>query len=98
MLPTPHAHPPLVAPRSVASSYCTVSVTQVGLGLDVMPVGLFGFCPWLFKAAYRPLSLLYFGFHYGFSRISFVFDWYMAKVFLLLPPHLFDLFLYLRFG
>ena len=73
-------------------------MTQVGLGLNVMPVGLFGFCPSLFKAAYRPFSLLYFGFHYGFSGISFVFVWNTAKVFLLLPPHLFDLFLYLRFG
>ena len=68
VLPTPQAHPPLVAPRSVPSSYCTVSVTQVGLGLDVMSVGLFGFCPWLFKAAYRPLSLLYLVFIIGFQE------------------------------
>ena len=98
VLPTPQTHPPLVAPRSVASSYCTISLTQVGLGIDVMQVGLFGFCPWLFKAAYRPLSLLYFGFHYGFSGNSFVPGWNTAEVFLLLPPHLFDLFLYFRFG
>ena len=34
VLLTPQAHPPVVAPRSVASSYCTASVTQVGLGLE----------------------------------------------------------------
>ena len=68
VLPSPQAHPPLVAPRSVASSYCTVSVAQVGLGLDVMSVGLLGFCPWLFKAAYRPLSLLYLVFIMGFQE------------------------------
>ena len=94
MLPTPQAHLPLVAPRSVASSYYTISVAQVGLGLDVMPVGLFGFCPCCLRQLTAPLSSLYFGFHYGFSGISFVFVWNTAKVFLLLPPHLFDLFLY----
>ena len=98
MLPTSQAHRPVVAPRSVPSSYCTISVAQVGLGLDVMSVGLFGFCPWLFKAAYRPSSLLYFGFHYEISGISFVFACNTPKVFLLLPPHIFDLFLYLRLG
>ena len=65
--PSPQAHPPLVAPPSVASSYCTISVAQVGLGLDLMSVGLFGFCPWLFKAAYRPLSSLYLVFIIGFQ-------------------------------
>ena len=72
--------------------------SQVGLGLDVMPVGLFGFCPWLFKAAYRPLSLLYLVFIMGFQEFLLCFVWNTAKVFLSLPPHLFDLFLYLRLG
>ena len=73
-------------------------MTQVGLGLDVMPVGLFGFCPCCLRQLTAPLSSLYFGFLHGFSGISFVFDRNTAKVFLLLPPYLFDLFLYLRFG
>ena len=32
VLPSPQAHRPVVAPRSLAWSYCTASVTQVGLG------------------------------------------------------------------
>ena len=60
--PLPSSPPPLVAPRSVASSYCTISVAQVGLGLDVMPVGLLGFCPCCLRQLTAPLSSLYFGF------------------------------------
>ena len=92
MLPTSQAHPPVVAPRSVASSYCTTSVAQVGLGLDVMPVGSFVY------GRLPPPCLCCTLVFYGFSGISFVRVWYTAKVFLLLSPHLFDLFLYLRFG
>ena len=67
-------------------------MAQVGLGRDVMPDGR------CLRPITAPLSSLYFGFHYGFSGISFVLGWNTAEVFLLLPPHLFDLFLYLRFG
>ena len=36
VLPTPKAHRHVVAPRSVPSSYCTISMAETGLGLGVM--------------------------------------------------------------
>ena len=56
----------------------------------------FGFCPCCLRQLTAPLASLYFGFLYECSGISIVFCWNTAKVFLLLPPHLFDLFLHLR--
>ena len=66
-------------------------MTQFGLGIGVMSVGLFvlGSLPPPRFVLWFPLRVLI---------ISFVTVWYTVKVFLLLPPHLFDLFLYLRFG
>ena len=52
----------MVAPPLVASSYSTTSVAQVGLGLEVMPVGL------LFMAAYRPLVFIVLWFSMGFQE------------------------------
>ena len=91
VLPTPQAHRPVVAPPSVPSSYCTTSVAETGLGLRVM----LGFP--VFRKFSLPLTLL-FWFPLRVLIFSFVILWHTAKVFLLLPPHLFDLFLYLRFG
>ena len=91
MLPTPQAHCPVVVPRSVLSSYCTSSVAETGFGLGVMlgyPV---------FGKFSLPLSLL-FWFPLRILIFSFIIVWHTAKGFLLLPPYLFDLFLYLRLG
>ena len=98
VLPTPQAHPPLVAPRSAASSYCTVLVAQVGLGLDVMLVGLFGSCPCCLRQLTAPLSLLYFGFHYGFQEFLLCLFGTRLRFSFRFLPTFFDLFLYLRFG
>ena len=53
--------------------------------------------PW-FRRLFPPPCLIVLWFLYGCSRISFVFDRNTAKVFILLPSYLFDLFLYLHFG
>ena len=97
MLPTLPVHRPVVAPRLVASLYCTITLTQIGLGLGVMSVGLLAFALDCLTQFTAPL-LCCFGFLYGFEFFFFCFGWYMAEVFLLLPPHLFDLFLYWCFG
>ena len=99
----PHAPHPSSRPPRGGTSFGRVVVLHCLGDSDwtwpgVMREGLLLVVPWFRRLFPPPCLYCILVSVTGFLIVSFVFAWNTAKVFLLLPAPLFDLFLYLRFG
>jgi len=72
-------HLPVVAPRLALSSYCTISMAEVGLGFG-SNVGV----RHMFRCYCLPLAMLWFSLRVAFTFL--LFGWNTARVFLSFPP------------